>query len=59
MDKYLPYLWNDVKNFYTNKKFKRYTYDSYAKYSEDVYGSLMRKHKVYYSTLEIQLQIRL
>lgn len=33
----LPYLWNDVKNFYTNKKFKRYTYDSHAKYSEDVY----------------------
>ena len=33
----LPYLWNDVKNFYTNKKFKRYTYDSYAKYAENIY----------------------
>lgn len=33
----LPYLWSDVKNFYTNKKFKKHTYDSYAKYAENVY----------------------
>jgi hypothetical protein len=33
----LKYIWNNVINFYTDRKFKKHTEDSFARYQNDVY----------------------
>lgn len=48
----LNYLWNDVKNFYTNKKFKTYDTDQVARYSENVYEYNPETQSIYFYVLD-------
>lgn len=49
----LTNLWNDIKNYYTNKKFKRYEYDELAKYSENIYEYCPETNSIFWPIRDV------
>lgn len=56
LGKELNYLWNDVKNFYTNKKFKKYEQDELARYSDNVYEYNPETQGIYFYIRDIDTE---
>lgn len=56
LGKELNYLWNDVKNFYTNKKFKKYEQDELARYSDNVYEYNPETQGIYFYVRDIDTE---
>lgn len=56
LGKELNYLWNDVKNFYTNKKFKKYEQDELARYADNVYEYNPETQGIYFYVRDIDTE---